>query len=318
MGVTGGIRPTPRNVALHGRADPGRPRGRRQLAGDRGLARPVEAARRRRSTLGGNVRAGLEDNLYLPDGEMARSNGDLIAKARQMAEDVGRRAATVAEAREMLGRRRERDASCRLATSASSTSPGCCRAASARCCSPTSAPTWSRSRTPGWATTCAGRRPTTATRRQQRARHPLGALPVAQPRQALDPRSTSSPTPGARRSCGSSRDADVVLESFRPGVLDRLGVGYERLREVEPADRLLRDHRLRPDGPNTARAGHDTNYLGAQRPARAHRRGRRPADPVGGPDRRPRRRRADGRLRRSWRRCTSASARARASSSTSR
>jgi uncharacterized protein (DUF849 family) len=54
-------------------------------------------------SLGGNVRAGLEDNLYLPNGDMARSNGDLIAKARQMAEDVGRRAATVAEAREMLG-----------------------------------------------------------------------------------------------------------------------------------------------------------------------------------------------------------------------
>ena len=43
-------------------------------------------------TLGGNVRVGLEDNFYLPDGEMARSNGDLIAKARQMTEDVGRRA----------------------------------------------------------------------------------------------------------------------------------------------------------------------------------------------------------------------------------
>ena len=43
-------------------------------------------------TLGGNVRVGLEDNFYLPNGEMARSNGDLIAKARQMAEDVGRRA----------------------------------------------------------------------------------------------------------------------------------------------------------------------------------------------------------------------------------
>ena len=54
-------------------------------------------------SLGGNVRAGLEDNFYLPNGEMARSNGDLIAKARQMAEDMGRRAATVAEAREMLG-----------------------------------------------------------------------------------------------------------------------------------------------------------------------------------------------------------------------
>jgi uncharacterized protein (DUF849 family) len=54
-------------------------------------------------TLGGNVRVGLEDNFYLPDGTMARSNGDLIAKARQMTEDVGRRPASVAEAREMLG-----------------------------------------------------------------------------------------------------------------------------------------------------------------------------------------------------------------------
>jgi uncharacterized protein (DUF849 family) len=49
------------------------------------------------------VRVGLEDNFYLPDGEMARSNGDLIARARQMCEDVGRRPATVAEAREILG-----------------------------------------------------------------------------------------------------------------------------------------------------------------------------------------------------------------------
>ena len=55
-------------------------------------------------TLGGNVRVGLEDNFYLPDGEMARSNGDLIAKAR--ADGRGRRAgasATVDEARELLG-----------------------------------------------------------------------------------------------------------------------------------------------------------------------------------------------------------------------
>ena len=54
-------------------------------------------------TLGGSVRVGLEDNFYLPDGEMARSNGELIAKARQMTEDVGRRPATVEEARELLG-----------------------------------------------------------------------------------------------------------------------------------------------------------------------------------------------------------------------
>jgi 3-keto-5-aminohexanoate cleavage enzyme len=54
-------------------------------------------------TLGGSIRVGLEDNFYLPNGEVARSNGDLIAKARQMTEDVGRRPATVADAREILG-----------------------------------------------------------------------------------------------------------------------------------------------------------------------------------------------------------------------
>jgi 3-keto-5-aminohexanoate cleavage enzyme len=54
-------------------------------------------------TLGGSIRVGLEDNFYLPDGTMARSNGDLIAKARQMCEDAGRRPATVQEARALLG-----------------------------------------------------------------------------------------------------------------------------------------------------------------------------------------------------------------------
>ncbi|MEA2405148.1 MAG: 3-keto-5-aminohexanoate cleavage enzyme, partial [Thermoleophilaceae bacterium] len=53
-------------------------------------------------THGGSIRVGLEDNLYLPSGEMAKSNGELIAKARQLTEDVGRRPATVQEAREML------------------------------------------------------------------------------------------------------------------------------------------------------------------------------------------------------------------------
>jgi len=46
---------------------------------------------------------GLEDNFYLPNGEMARSNGDLITKAREMVEDTGRRVASVEEARAMLG-----------------------------------------------------------------------------------------------------------------------------------------------------------------------------------------------------------------------
>jgi len=53
--------------------------------------------------LGGNVRVGLEDNFYLPSGEMARSNGELVARAARMAGDAGRRLATVSEARELLG-----------------------------------------------------------------------------------------------------------------------------------------------------------------------------------------------------------------------
>ena len=53
--------------------------------------------------LGGSIRVGLEDNFYLPDGEMARSNGDLVAKAREMVVNAGRRPATVAEARGLLG-----------------------------------------------------------------------------------------------------------------------------------------------------------------------------------------------------------------------
>jgi uncharacterized protein (DUF849 family) len=52
--------------------------------------------------LGGNIRAGLEDNLYLPSGEMARSNGDLIEVAARMVRDVGRKVATVDQAREIL------------------------------------------------------------------------------------------------------------------------------------------------------------------------------------------------------------------------
>ncbi|MBA2514896.1 MAG: 3-keto-5-aminohexanoate cleavage protein [Solirubrobacterales bacterium] len=46
---------------------------------------------------------GLEDNFYLPDGSMARSNGELVARARRLTEDVGRRVAGVPEARERLG-----------------------------------------------------------------------------------------------------------------------------------------------------------------------------------------------------------------------
>ena len=53
--------------------------------------------------MGGNVRVGLEDNFYLPGGQMVSSNGDLVAQAVKMARDVGREPATVDEAKKILG-----------------------------------------------------------------------------------------------------------------------------------------------------------------------------------------------------------------------
>ena len=99
MGVTGGIRPTARNLAHMAEQVP-------PVAhewGVIGISREQWMLVAAALTLGGNVRVGLEDNFYLPDGEMARSNGDLVARASHMVEDVGRRPATVAEARERLG-----------------------------------------------------------------------------------------------------------------------------------------------------------------------------------------------------------------------
>jgi crotonobetainyl-CoA:carnitine CoA-transferase CaiB-like acyl-CoA transferase len=58
------------------------------------------------------------------------------------------------------------------------------------------------------------------------------------------------------------RDFDVVLESFRPGVLDRLGVGYERMREQNPGLVYCAISGYGQDGPKRDASGHDMNYLG--------------------------------------------------------
>ncbi|HEX5925444.1 MAG TPA: 3-keto-5-aminohexanoate cleavage protein [Baekduia sp.] len=99
MGVTGGIRPTARNLAAMADNLP-------EVDahwGVIGISRVQWTMLAAALSLGGSIRVGLEDNLYLPDGEMARSNGDLVAKARQMTIDAGRRPATVEEARALLG-----------------------------------------------------------------------------------------------------------------------------------------------------------------------------------------------------------------------
>ena len=88
MGVVGGVPATARNLAAMADNLPDRHGHHWGVIGiGRDQWRMVAAA----LTLGGSIRVGLEDNFYLPDGEMARSNGDLIAKAR--AAGAGLRAA---------------------------------------------------------------------------------------------------------------------------------------------------------------------------------------------------------------------------------
>lgn len=58
------------------------------------------------------------------------------------------------------------------------------------------------------------------------------------------------------------RESDVVLESFRPGVLERLGLGYEQLKEVNKGIIYCAISGYGQDGPYRLRAGHDLNYAG--------------------------------------------------------
>jgi 3-keto-5-aminohexanoate cleavage enzyme len=103
MGVVGGVPPTARNLAAMVENIPQNAAGEAHSHwGVIGVSRDQWMLVSAALSLGGSIRVGLEDNLYLPSGEMARSNGELIAKARQMAEDVGRRPATVQEARAAL------------------------------------------------------------------------------------------------------------------------------------------------------------------------------------------------------------------------
>lgn len=102
FGVLGGIGPDVRNLAhMVTIAD--------SLFGDDYLFSAFAAGRNQfefctqSALLGGNVRVGLEDSLFIGRGELAQSNADQVSKIRAVLETLGREIATPAEARAMLG-----------------------------------------------------------------------------------------------------------------------------------------------------------------------------------------------------------------------
>ena len=57
-------------------------------------------------------------------------------------------------------------------------------------------------------------------------------------------------------------EADILVEQFRPGVMERLGLGYDRLAEINPALIMCSISGYGQNGPRAGEAGHDINYMG--------------------------------------------------------
>ncbi|ARS90628.1 3-keto-5-aminohexanoate cleavage protein [Natrarchaeobaculum aegyptiacum] len=98
MGVLGGIPATVENLVHQVRQLPDDSTW--QVIGISQDQWPLASAA---AAMGGNVRVGLEDNFYRPNGEMAESNAELVEDAVELVRTVGREPATPDEAREILG-----------------------------------------------------------------------------------------------------------------------------------------------------------------------------------------------------------------------
>src|SRR5262249_37263338 len=101
FGILGGIGPHPEDVAHMKRtAD--------RLFGDQyqwsvlGAGRNQMAIAAQAAAMGGNVRVGMEDSLWIGSGQLAKSNAEQVTRARQIIEGLGLEIATSDEAREIL------------------------------------------------------------------------------------------------------------------------------------------------------------------------------------------------------------------------
>ncbi len=98
MGVLGGIPATPENLMHQIKQVP-----------ENAMWQSIVISRNQwqlnalAAMMGGNIRVGLEDNFYLPNNEMATSNGALVEQAVALARLMGREVATIAETRERIG-----------------------------------------------------------------------------------------------------------------------------------------------------------------------------------------------------------------------
>jgi 3-keto-5-aminohexanoate cleavage enzyme len=98
MGVQGGVAASPENLLAMLRE---RPRlGQWTVSGIGRHQLPLVTLA---CALGGHMRVGFEDNIYYRKGELATTNAQLVARARRIAEELGRPVATPDQAREILG-----------------------------------------------------------------------------------------------------------------------------------------------------------------------------------------------------------------------
>jgi 3,5-dioxohexanoate:acetyl-CoA acetone transferase len=101
FGIRGGIGPHPEDV-LHMKRTADRLFGEAYYWSVLGAGRNQMYVATMSAVMGGNVRVGLEDSLWLGKGQLARSNAEQVAKARRILEELGLEVATPDEARAML------------------------------------------------------------------------------------------------------------------------------------------------------------------------------------------------------------------------